>query len=388
MASIIVTTNAFARASYPSLDKPKALNSNDEEMYRLQCMFSKSNDYDIPEVGVVDHHGYDLLDGLSQVCQEEFDFPINDYEDVALLKEEVGVQFPPGIKDGDKIIKKDSDGKPIRGQYDENTQGYWLWGLKSREQPAVIDHEEDPIDPKKVYAGCHVRVQVEISAYYKDNSPIVAVDLLAVQYVYDDEPIAGGRPPRPDATKSFGKVAGGTAKTGDAKRMGRPGDNKAATRPGGRPSRSGSDEKPARPNRPNRPGAAQRPSRPEPKQEPQRELVALTDVSIDELRSEYQMTDDEIVNEGYGEWREVESKPARPNRPSRPGAAKADDKPARPNRPGKPTPPNRPSKPSKPAIIMNDDCEWTYDELIAEGWTDDDIVNNGYGEFDYTNPDQ
>lgn len=387
MASIIVTTNAFARTSYPSLDKPKALNSNDEEMYRLQCMFSKSNDYDIPEVGVVDHHGYDLLDGLSQVCQEEFDFPINDYEDVALLKEEVGVQFPPGIKDGDKIIKKDSDGKPIRGQYDENTQGYWLWGLKSREQPTVIDHEEDPIDPKKVYAGCHVRVQVEISAYYKDSSPIVAVDLLAVQYVYDDEPIAGGRPPRPDATKSFGRVEGGTAKTSDAKRMGRPGDNKAATRPGGRPSRPGSDDN-DKPARPNHPGAAQRPSRPEPKQEPQRELVALTDVSIDELRSEYQMTDDEIVNEGYGEWREIESKPARPQRPNRPGAAKADEKPSRPARPGKPTPPSRPSKPSKPAIIMNDDCEWTYDELIAEGWTDDDIVNNGYGEFDYTNPDQ
>lgn len=363
MASITVTTNAFARASYPSLDKAKALNEKDEPKFRLLCMFSKSNDYDVPEVGIVDHHGYDLLDGLSQVCQEEFDFAINDYEDVALLKDQVGVQFPPGIKDGDKIIKK-VDGKPVRGEYDEKTQGYWLWGLTSREQPTVIDHEEDPIDPKKVYAGCHVRVQVEISAYYKDNSPIVAVDLLAVQYVYDDEPIAGGRPPRPDATKSFGKVAGGTAKTGDAKRMGRPSDNKVATRPGGRPSR------------------------PEHKQEPQRELVALGDVSIDELRSEYLMTDDEIVNEGYGEWRETESKPTRPNRPSRTGVAKADDKPARPNRPGKPTPPNRPSKPSKPAIIMNDDCEWTYDELVDDGWTDDDIVNNGYGEFDYTNPDQ
>lgn len=378
MASIIVTTNAFARASYPALDKPKALNEKDEPKYRLQCMFSKTHDYDVPSVGVVDHHGYDLLDGLSQVCQEEFDFAISDYEDVALLKEEVGVQFPPGIKDGDKVIKK-VDGKPVRGEYDENTQGYWLWGLTSREQPTVIDHEEDPIDPKKVYAGCHVRVQVEISAYYKDNSPIVAVDLLAVQYVYDDQPIAGGRPPRPDATKSFGKVQGGTAKTGDAKRMGRPGDNKASTRPGGRPSRPGaqSDDKPARPG-----------ARPEPQQEPQRELVALTDVSIDELRTEYQMTDDEIVNEGYGEWKEVESKPARPNRPSRP-SAQSDDKPARPSRPSKPTPPKRPAaKPSKPAIIMNDDCEWTYEELIAEGWTDDDIVNNGYGEFDYTNPDQ
>lgn len=383
MASIIVTTNAFARASYPSLDKPKALNEEDEPKFRLQCMFSKSNDYDIPEVGVVDHHGYDLLDGLSQVCQEEFDFAINDYEDVALLKEEVGVQFPPGIKDGDKVIKK-VDGKLVRGEYDENTQGYWLWGLTSREQPAVIDHEEDPIDPKKVYAGCHVRVQVEISAYYKGNSPIVAVDLLAVQYVYDDEPIAGGRPPRPDATKSFGRVEGGTAKTSDAKRMGRPGDNKAATRPGGRPSRPGSDDN-DKPARPNRPDAAQRPSRPEPKQEPQRELVALGDHTIDELRSNYQMSDEEIVNEGYGEWREVESKPTRPNRPNRPSRPGADSKPARP---AKPTPPSRPSKPSKPAIIMNDDCEWTYDELIAEGWTDDDIVNNGYGEFDYTNPDQ
>lgn len=385
MASIIVTTNAFARASYPALDKPKALNEKDEPKFRLQCMFSKTNDYNIPEVGVVDHHGYDLLEGLSQVCQEEFDFPINDYEDVALLKDEVGVQFPPGIKDGDKVVKK-VDGRPVRGEYDENTAGYWLWGLTSREQPTVIDHEEDPIDPKKVYAGCHVRVQVEISAYYKDNSPIVAIDLLAVQYVYDDAPIAGGRPPRPDATKSFGKVAGGTAKTGDAKRMGKPGDNKAASRPDGRPSRPGNDDKPSRP------GA----SRPEPKQEPQRVLVALGEVSIDELRTEYQMTDDEIVNEGYGEWQEVESKQSRPARPggrpdgkpNRPGITQEEPSASRPQRPGRPSKPTPPKKQSKPAIIMSPDCEWTYDELIAEGWTDDDIVNNGYGEFDYTNPDQ
>lgn len=387
MASAIITTNAYARIMWPALAKPKKVGNESHEKYRLMAMFSKTNEYDIPDVGVVDHHPYDIIDALNQVCLEEFDFPINDIEDVAKLKDEVLVQFPPNFKDGDKQIKKDSDGKPIRGEYDERFKGFWCMNLVSEEdgtvQPPVVDHEEDPIDGSKVYSGCHCRLQLEVNAYYMESSPIVSIKLLGVQYVYDDERIGdGGRPPRPDVTKAFGKVAGGTAKTGDAKRMGRPGDNKAATRPGGRPS---AEDKPARPNRP---GAAQRPSRPEPKQEPQRELVALTDVSIDELRNEYQMTDDEIVNEGYGEWKEIESKPARPSRPNRPGAAKADDKPARPSRPGKPTPPSRPSKPSKPAIIMNDDCEWTYEELIAEGWTDDDIVNNGYGEFDYTNPDQ
>lgn len=368
MASVIVTTNAFCRFGFPSLAEPKKLNEKDQEKYRLQAIFAKDNEYNLKDVGVIESHAFEIIDGLNEVCLQEFNFGVSSIDDVAALKDEVGVQFPPNFKDGDKIKKHDDQGRPIPGEFDERYTGTWLLNLTSNDQPAVIDHEEDAIDPKKVYAGCWGRVQVEISAYYKDRSPIVSIELLAVQYVYDDAQLGGGRPQRPDATKSFGKVAGGTASTRDAKRMGRPGERPAPQRPG-RPEPKA--ERPA----PSRPGERPAPSRPEPKAvEPQRELRALTETSIEDCRTVYQMTDDEIVNEGYGEWVEIAAKPA----PSRPG------RPSRPV-PQRPTP----KKPTGPVVIMNDDCEFTYEELRDEhGFSDDDIVNSGYGQFDYTNPDQ
>lgn len=382
MASTVIVTNAFARASYPALKEAKKLNEKDDEKFRLQAMFCKEGVYDHPEVGEIESHPFDIIDALNEVCQSEFNFPIEQVEDVTLLKDEVGVQFPPNFKDGDKVKKKDENGRPIPGEFDDSVAGYWLLNTTSFEQPGVVDHEEDPIDPAKVYAGCWVRLQLEISAYYKDNSPIVSIELLGVQYVYDDESLGSGRGPRPDATKAFGAVKNGNAKTRDAKRMGKPGER--PSRPGRPGSNNDTDNKPSRPGRPGRPGdKPSRPSRPTPRK-PEKTLVALTDTSIEDLRNEYQMTDDEIVAEGYGEWKETESKPERPSRPSRPTRPSADDKPSRPT----PRKPSRPAKPKGPKLVMYDDAEFTYDELIAEGWSEDDIVNSGYGEYDYTDPDQ
>ena len=388
MASVIVTTEAYIRVSYPHLAAPYAHQQGDDEKYRLQAMFSKSNEANIPEVGVIASHPFEIIDALNEVCLQEFNFPINDVTDVALLKEEVGVGFPPNFKDGDKVKKKDEKGRPIPGSFDENTAGYWLLNLSSFDPVAVIDHEEDEIDPKKVYAGCWVRIQVEVSAYYNNsNSAIVNIEPLAVQYVYDDQQLGGGRPPRPDVKHSFGKVEGGTANTRDAKRMGKPGERPTPQHPGQRP---GNDSAPQRPNRPG--------NRPEPKSEPKRELRALTETSIEDCRNVYNMTDDEIVNEGYGEWVEVQEKPQRPNRPgqrpgNRPGGNA--ERPARPgnrsgnNAPAKRTPPPPKKQPAGPGVIMNEDSEFTYEELRDEhGFTDDDIVNSGYGQFDYTNVDQ
>lgn len=302
MASVTITTNAFCRFGFPALAEPKKLSDKDVEKFRLQAMFSQHDEHEIDGVGVIASHPWEILDGLNEVCLSEFNFGINSIEDVAALKDDVGVQFPPNFKDGNKVKKTDEQGRPVPGEFDDRTAGYWLLNLTSLDKPAVIDHEEDMIDPKKVYAGSWGRVQVEISAYYKDRSPIVSIELLAVQYVYDDQSLGGGRPPRPDATKSFGRVEGGTAQTRDAKRMGKPGERPAPQRPGA----SGGDTE-----RPSRPGG----NRPEPKSEPKRELRALTETSIEDCRSVYNMTDAEIVDEGYGEWIEVKEEPQRPARP-------------------------------------------------------------------------
>ncbi|CAH9015853.1 putative nucleic acid-binding, OB-fold protein [Vibrio phage 393E50-1] len=384
MASTVITLNAFARASYVHLAEAYAHQQGDDAKYRLQAMFSKTNVAEVPDVGEIESHPYELIDALNEVCTKEFNFAINDIADVVALKDEVGVGFPPNFKDGDKVKKKDENGRPIAGSFDETTAGYWLLNLSSFDQIGVVDHEEDAIDPKKVYSGCWVRIQVEVSAYYnKSNSAIVNIEPLAVQYVYDDVQLGGGRPQRPDATKSFGKVDNGTAQTRDAKRMGKPGDKPTPpARPGAptgdRPARPGAPtgDRPAPPSRPgapskptppSRPGA---PSKPTPPAKPQKELVSISDYSIEELRTEYEMSDEQMVSDGYAEWQEVKT-PAKPE-------------------PKKPLPPKKlpPKKPSGPKVVMNADSDYTYEELQAEGWTDEDIVNNGFGEFDYTDPDQ
>ncbi|CAH9015444.1 nucleic acid-binding, OB-fold protein [Vibrio phage 489E54-1] len=359
-SSKVITLDAFSRTNWPSLAEPKAINNSDEK-YRYQAMFSKTNVANIPDVGEVDSHPYEILDALNEVCMAEFSVGVESIEDVEALKDTAGVQFPPVFKDGDKVKKKDENGRPIPGAFDDRTQGYWLLNLTSDEQPGVVDHEEDCIDPKKVYSGCWCRVQLEVSAYWKDNAPIVNLDLMAVQYVYDDAQLAGGgKPARPDATKSFGSVANGTATTRDAKRMGKPGDKPT---PPARPGAPTGD----RPAPPSRPGA---PSKPTPPAKPQKELVSISDYSIEELRTEYEMSDEQMVSDGYAEWQEVKT-PAKPE-------------------PKKPLPPKKlpPKKPSGPKVAMNADSDYTYEELQAEGWTDEDIVNNGFGEFDYTDPDQ
>lgn len=365
MASKIVTTQAFCRASYPALAEPKKLNEGDELKYRLQAMFAKDNVYNHSQVGTIDSHPYDIIDALNEVCFQEFGVGVQSIEDVTTLKESVGVQFPPSFKDGDRKIQKDDNGRPIPGQFDEATKGYWLLNLTSRHQPGVVDHQEDAIDPSKVYAGCWVRIQVEVSAYFKDRSPIVAIDLLAVQYVYDDESLGGGRGARPDPTKSFGVVANGNADTSGAKRMGsvptRPSAPNTPARPGA-PTASSAPQRPGAPNSPARPGA---PTTPPAK--PVKELVSISDYTIEQLRGEYQMSDDDIVNGGYGEWREVVKTPSKPV-PPKPAPIK---------------------KPSGPRVEMNPDSEFTYEELKNDhGWTDEEIVNGGYGQFVYTDPNQ
>lgn len=360
MASKIVTTQSFCRASYPALAEPKKITEKDESKYRLQAMFAKDNVYDHPQVGPIDSHPFDIIDALNEVCTQEFGVGVSSIEDVASLKDSVGVQFPPAFKDGDRKIKKDENGRPIPGQFEESTRGYWLLNLTSRTQPGVVDHQEDAIDPAKVYSGCWVRIQVEVSAYYKDGSPIIAIDLLAVQYVYDDESLGGGRGARPDPTKSFGAVANGNADTSGAKRMG-----SVPARPGA-PVAASAPQRPGAPNSPARPGAPTTP----PPAKPVKELVSISDYTIEQLRGEYQMSDDDIVNGGYGEWREV---------------VKAAPAPAKPV-PPKPAPIK---KPSGPRVEMNPDSEFTYAELKNDhGWTDEEIVNGGYGQFVYTDPNQ
>ncbi|AUR83588.1 protein of unknown function DUF2815 [Vibrio phage 1.072.O._10N.286.48.A12] len=372
-SSKIITLNAFSKTNWPSLAEPKAIN-NSAEKYRYQALFSKTNVADIPDVGEVDSHPYEIIEALNEVCMAEFNVGVESIEDVEALKETAGVQFPPAFKDGDKVKKKDENGRPIPGEFDDRTQGYWCLNLTSNDQPGVVDHEEDCIDPEKVYSGCWCRVQLEVSAYWKDNAPIVNLDLMAVQYVYDDAQLSGGgKPVRPDVTKSFGSVSNGTAATRDAKRMGKPGDKPTPpSRPGAptgdRPAPPSRPGAPSKPTPPSRPGA---PSKPTPPAKPQKELVSISDYTIDELRTEYEMSDETMVNDGYAEWQEVKA-------------------PAKPTLPPKKLPPKKlpPKKPSGPKVTMNSDSDYTYEELKAEGWTDEDIVNNGFGEFDYTDPDQ
>lgn len=362
MASVIVTMDAFSRLMYPALKEPKKIGNETHAKYRLRAMWPKEGVYNHPEVGEIDANCDEILGALNEVCSAEFDFSIASIADVASLKDDVGVQFPPNISDGDTVKKMDENGRPVRGEFDDRFAGYDFLnvttGMQGEEVPAVIDHNEDEIDPGKPYSGSWCRLQLEVSAYYKDRSPIVSIDLLAVQYVYDDESIqGGGRPQRPDATKSFGKVKNGTAKTEKSKRMGKPGE---------------------------------KPSRPAKQETAARELVSTGDWTVEEMLEDG-WSEEELVEAGHAKWNEVEVKEERPSRPSRPAKPSRPERkapPAKPAKPAKKLPPKRkPAKPAGPQVVMNEDSDYTYEELKAEEWSDDDIVNSGYGEFDYTNPD-
>jgi hypothetical protein len=85
---------------YPALAEPKKIGNEDHAKFRLRAMWPQEGVYDHPEVGEIDANPDDLLAALSEVCEAEFQYPINSIEDLKAIKEEIGIQFPPNIQDG------------------------------------------------------------------------------------------------------------------------------------------------------------------------------------------------------------------------------------------------------------------------------------------------
>ena len=375
MASVVIVTDLF-RASHVHLKEPHKFQEKDDAKYRMAMMFPQSGVGEIAASGVPPFAAscQSIIDAIYQVTMEEFGFAYDPFDETVC--KQMGIQFPPVFKDGNCVSKKDQQGFPIPGQFEELTAGYYILNTtaKADEQPGVVEGRNNTvIDPGAVYSGCWCRAQLEISAYVtKQTTParIIVVKLLNVMMCYDDTSF-GGRGPAPRAENAF---AGYQVE----------GCNLAADT--GRQNFTQMTNPPAAP--PARPGA--------PASVPTTKLVMNQGVeyTYEQLSKEYGWTDAEIVEGGYATMQVVTPPPARPGPaagPARPGPAAGPARPgpaAGPARPG-PVAPPAPVKsvPTTGQVIMNVDSEYTYEQLTQEyGYSDQDIIAAGYGVPNFTNP--
>ena len=229
MANRVFFTKAF-RVSFPHLATPHAQEgSNEQPKYSIGALFPKSG-FLPPHIvkGATDVPASNdtILQALDEVCIEAFgipfqaggltftqghtmaSFPAADGwteeniiaggyavrgEGAAKL---VGVNFPPPLVDGDtdwKTVKNEAgvDVKQI-GTPKDQTKGMWKMSFKNVNAVGCAGADAVQIDPAAIYAGCWARAQIEVTAYKGGKGNVIAIKLLNVQMMYDDERFGGG----------------------------------------------------------------------------------------------------------------------------------------------------------------------------------------------------
>lgn len=101
-----------------------------------------------------------------------------------------------------KVPLYDGDGvMPSGAPWGEECRGCMVLRANSREQPAIVDLNLQPIlSPNAVYSGCYVRASVNFYAYNQPTNRGIGCGLNAVQKVEDGEPLAN----RVSAEEAFG----------------------------------------------------------------------------------------------------------------------------------------------------------------------------------------
>jgi Protein of unknown function (DUF2815) len=99
------------------------------------------------------------------------------------------------------------DGDESNDTYAENC---WIIRAKSNSKPAVIDQRREPItEPEVVYAGCDIRMSICAKAYGTATRGGVTAELVAVQFVGDNEPFGGAAAARANAVNEFDDIDDG-----------------------------------------------------------------------------------------------------------------------------------------------------------------------------------
>ncbi|MCP4984682.1 MAG: DUF2815 family protein [Colwellia sp.] len=337
MSSIVIVTDIF-RVSYPHLKKPYKFNDNDKEAYRIQASFPQSGIGVIQKLGVqFESSPANIITAIQEVINEENWNWQYDPDNEAHSKMN-GIQFPPGFKNGNQVLKKDGNGNPIPGEFCPISANNTLLNLNNEEVIGCASGVDlKPIAPGTVYGGCWGRLQLEVSAFTtKQNARVISVRPINFLMCYDDESF-GSQGPTQSATEAFAGM-----NVTDSNLSVATGNSEFRTEP---------------------------PVKPTPQMS--QETVVMNpdcDWTYEELK-ESGYSDQDIVARGYGTIKKT------------PPPIKKTPLPV------KKTPLPVKSVPTTGTVIMNPDCDFSYEELTkTHDWSDEDIINAGYATPNFTNP--
>lgn len=111
--------------------------------------------------------------------------------EIERVKQANAQQFAGQIS-GLKVPLYDGDGAmPSGGNWGEECRGHMVLRASSKDQPAVVDTNMQPIlNPSGIYSGCYVRASINFFTYNQPMNKGVGCGLNAVQKISDGEPLA------------------------------------------------------------------------------------------------------------------------------------------------------------------------------------------------------
>lgn len=416
MASVTIVTDLF-RASHVHLKERKQFQAKDEPAFRIAALFPQSGVGEIPALGVsFESSPENIMAAVKEVVMTEFNFDYDFYDEKS--NKMMGIEYGPYVKDGDEVLKKDGNGHPVPGEHCPISSGNFIFNLKNADDVACASGLDlKPIDVSAPYSGCWGRAQLEVSAYTtKGNTPsrIISIKMINFLMCYDDESF-GGRGPVQSADQAFAgmEVKDSNLSVATGNSSFRPENaNKAPVKPmpkslTGTVTMNADSEytyqelidskftdqdmidggyatkalpKPA--PKPTPKPAPKLTPKPKPKIVPKPAPKSATGTVTMNADSEYtyqelldsEFTDQDMIDNGYATKAPVKQAPQVKKTPVKPV---------------KKAPPVKPTKsvPTTGTVIMNEDSEYTYDEL-SKGfeWSDEEIVNGGYATPNFTNP--
>ena len=165
-----------ARASYPHLVNPRAVQAGDTPKYGCAFILQKGNP------------------AIAEILQA----------DAAEKGARWGANVPPTAK---SVPMYDGDMDPKYNTIPDN-HGAMILNCSSKDAVPIIDTTgSTPMDPASIYAGCYVNAFVDVYSYDAGMSKGCAFGLVAIQFVQNGDRLDG----RPDATTLFDAIEGAPA---------------------------------------------------------------------------------------------------------------------------------------------------------------------------------
>lgn len=178
-------TTGVVRASFVHVFQPQTPLGGGEPKYQITLLIPKSDMQTLNAVNAEIEH-------VKQANAQQFGGQV------------AGLKAPLYDGDGEK---------PNGGPWGEECRGHMVLRASSKDQPAVVDANMQPIlNPSGMYSGCYVRASINFFTYNQPMNKGVGCGLNAVQKISDGEPLANRITPE-EAFGGANAYAGNAAQT-------------------------------------------------------------------------------------------------------------------------------------------------------------------------------